>query len=49
MKKSRYAPERVAFGLREAEAGTPVAEVCHRWASANIPSTAGRRSSRGCG
>ena len=28
MKKSRYSPERVAFGLRQAEEGTPVAEVC---------------------
>ena len=26
MKKSRYAPEQVAFGLRQAEEGTPVAE-----------------------
>ena len=41
MKKSRYSPEQVTFCLRQAEAGTPVAEVCrkvgiseqtsHRW------------------
>ena len=41
MKSSRYSPEQVAFGLRQAEEGTPVAEVCrkigiseqtfHRW------------------
>ena len=41
MKKTRYSPEQVAFCLRQAEAGTPVAEVCrkvgiseqtfHRW------------------
>ena len=28
MKSSRYSPEEVAFGLRQAEDGTPVAEVC---------------------
>ena len=27
MKKSRYTPEQVAFGLRPPEEGTPVAEV----------------------
>lgn len=41
MKSSRYNPEPVAFGLRQAEEGTPVDEVCrkmgiseqtlHRW------------------
>ena len=41
MKSSRYSPDQVAFGLRQAEEGTPVAEVCrkigisehtiHRW------------------
>ena len=30
MKKSRYTPEQVAFGLRQAEEGTPVSEVCHK-------------------
>ena len=30
MKKSRYTPEQVAFGLRQAEEGTPVAEVCRK-------------------
>ena len=28
MRKSRYTPEQVACGLRQAEDGTPVAEVC---------------------
>ena len=51
MKKSRYTPEQVAFGLRQAKEGTPVAEVCrklgiseqtfYRWLIG-----AGRRSSR---
>ena len=30
MKKSRYTPEQVAFGLRQAEEGTPAAEVCRK-------------------
>ena len=30
MKRSRYSPEQVAFGLRQAEEGTPVAEVCRK-------------------
>ena len=30
MKSSRYTPEQVAFGLRQAEEGTPVSEVCRR-------------------
>ena len=30
MKSPRYSPEQVAFGLRQAEEGTPVAEVCRK-------------------
>ena len=30
MKNSRYSPEQVAFGLRQAEEGTTVADVCHK-------------------
>ena len=30
MKSSRNSPKQVAFGLRQAEEGTPVAEVCRR-------------------
>ena len=30
MKGSRYSPGKVAFGLRQAEEGTPVAEVCSK-------------------
>ena len=30
MKKFRYASEQVVFGLRQAEEGTPVSEVCHQ-------------------
>lgn len=30
MKSSRYSPEQVAFAMRQAESGTPVAEVCRK-------------------
>ena len=30
MKSSRYSPEQVAFGLRRAEEGTLVSEVCRK-------------------
>ena len=30
MKKSRYTPEQVVFGLRQSESGTPVPEVCRK-------------------
>ena len=30
MKKSRYSEEQVAYALRLAEAGTPVADVCRQ-------------------
>ena len=30
MKKSRYTEEQVAYALRQAEAGTPVSDVCRQ-------------------
>jgi putative transposase len=30
MKKSRYTEEQIAFALRQAEVGTPVADVCRQ-------------------
>ena len=30
MKRKRYTDEQVAFALRQAESGTPVAEVCRK-------------------
>jgi putative transposase len=30
MKKSRYTEEQIAFALRQAEGGTPVADVCRQ-------------------
>jgi putative transposase len=32
MRKSRYTDEQVAFALKQAELGTPVAEVCRKMA-----------------
>ena len=45
MKKSRYSEEQVAYALRLAESGTPVADVCRQTGIAERPSTSGRRSS----
>ena len=54
MKSSRYSPQQVAFGLRQAEEGTPVSELCrmrgiseqtfYRWKK-----KFGRKSSRAWG
>lgn len=30
MKKSKFTDEQIAFALRQAEVGTPVAEVCRK-------------------
>jgi len=30
MKASRYSPEQIAMALRQAEAGTPVEEICRK-------------------
>ena len=41
MKSSRYSPEQVAFGLRQAEEGTPLSRPAARLGLASRPSTGG--------
>jgi putative transposase len=43
MKKSRYTDEQIAFALKQAETGTPVAEVIRRMGISEQTFTAGRR------
>jgi len=45
MKKSRYSEEQVAYALRLAESGTPVADVCRQTGIAEATFTSGKRSS----
>ena len=44
MKKSRYSEEQVAYALRLAEGGTPVADVCRQIGIAEATFYLGRRS-----
>ncbi len=49
MRKKRFTEEQITYGLRQAEAGTPVAEICRKlgWESASRLFTAGRRNTPG--
>ena len=47
MKKGRFAEEQIAFALRQAETGTPVAEVIRNRGSRSRPFIAGRSSTPG--
>jgi len=45
MKTSKFTDEQIAMALRQAEAGTPVGEICRSWASASRASIAGKSAS----
>ncbi len=47
MKKPRYIQEQVAFALKQAETGTPVAKVILRWVYWSRRSTVGKRCTAG--
>lgn len=47
MKKTRHTDEQIAFALKQAETGTPVAEVIRRMGSRSRRFTAGRRCTAG--
>ena len=49
MKNSRYSPEQVAFGLRQAEEGTTVADVCHKMGISEQTFYRWKRKSQGIG
>jgi putative transposase len=44
MRKSRFREEQIAFALKQAETGTPVAEVIRRMGVSSRPYIAGRSS-----
>lgn len=35
MKRKRYTDEQIAYALRQAEAGTPVTEICRQMGAGN--------------
>ena len=41
MERKRYTDEQFAYCLRQAKAGTPITEICHKWAQANRRSAPG--------
>jgi len=49
MKKKRYTDEQVAYALRQAEAGTPVKEVCRKLGVSEATFYAWRRKFAGMG
>ena len=49
MRNSRYSPEQVAFGLRQAEEGTTVADVCRKMGISEQTFYRWKRKSQGIG
>ena len=47
MKKSSFTDEQIAFALKQAETGTPVADIIRKIEISNRPSTGGRRNTQG--
>jgi putative transposase len=47
MKKSRYTEEQIAYAMKQAETGTPVAEVIAGWGFRSRRFTAGRSFTAG--
>ena len=49
MKKSRFTEEQIAFALRQAESGTPVADVCRQMGISEASFYVGRRGTASSG
>ena len=49
MKRKRYADEQIAYALRQAEAGTPVTEICRQMGVSQQTSSTWRRKFAGMG
>jgi Transposase len=46
MKRSKFSEEQIAYALRQADAGTPVGDVCRQLGVSEATSTSGRKSTR---
>ena len=46
MKRSKFSEEQIVYAIRQAEAGTPVGDLCRQLGVSEPPSTPGRRSTR---
>jgi putative transposase len=46
MKRSKFSEEQVVYALRQAEAGTPVGDLCRQLGVSDATFTRGKRSTR---